>query len=160
MARYVEAPEWCGSDTDCSIFLAGGITGCADWQQIVTQRLMPFERLAILNPRRKFLEETNLAAEEQIRWEFQHLVVARCVCFWFPSETLCPIALFEYGKYLGRGEVPLFVGCSPNYSRQFDIEIQTKLENPGMVVNTSLESMIDEIIKYLSFTMKLKYGSK
>src|SRR5437016_4204315 len=107
MMQYVEAPdEYDGPGP--SLFLAGGITGTFNWQDDVVARLAELP-LVILNPRRKnFPMNDPAAAEAQIGWEFRHIRRATAVLFWFPPETLCPIALFELG---GRtmAPQPLFV---------------------------------------------------
>ena len=50
--RYIEAPTvYTGPERERSVFLAGGITGCPDWQSWMVTRLRPAS-LALLNPRR------------------------------------------------------------------------------------------------------------
>ena len=107
MIRYIEAPaEFTG--TEPSLFLAGGITGTFDWQTEIV-RLLNVTALAVLNPRRRnFPIDDSTAAQSQIEWEFRHLRRATAVLFWFPSETLCPIALYELGGRAATGQ-PLFV---------------------------------------------------
>lgn len=81
-----------------TLFLGGGITNCANWQQEMCQ-LLNDTNLTVLNPRRKhFPMDDPSAAEEQIVWEFNHMGLAKAIMFWFSHETLCPITLFEYGK--------------------------------------------------------------
>lgn len=119
-----------------SVFLAGGITGCSQWQQ----RAISFfkyspdlrekifgEHTYILNPRRKDFDlENHDLSEEQIRWEFHHITRADVMMFWFPKETLCPIALFELGKVLNMNK-PFLVGADKSYKRRFDLQIQLNL---------------------------------
>src|SRR5437868_6025694 len=98
--RIVEAP----ADHDGlgpAVFLAGGITGCPDWQADVIKMLAD-TNLTLLSPRRRrypMLNPEDAAAEEQITWEFRHLRLASAIVFWFPCETLCPIALYELGAW-------------------------------------------------------------
>lgn len=86
--------------------------------------------LTILNPRRKHfpMDDPNAAAS-QIVWEHKHLDIAKSIMFWFSPETLCPITLFEYGKWIVSGK-RLFVGCHPDYARLIDVKIQTALVRP------------------------------
>src|SRR5262249_8534497 len=126
--RVVMAPEeWTGQQR--SLFLAGGISGCGGWQSRVGG-LRAAPGLAPLNPRRanSTWHDPN-AAEEQIRWEFRHLRKASGVLFWFPCETLCPIALYELGAW-SMTDKPLFVGAHPEYARRLDLLIQTGLVRP------------------------------
>ena len=104
--KYVEAfslehlAEYKKDDAnEISLFLGGGITGCSDWQAEMSQLLKDTD-LVVLNPRRKIWSINDPeASAKQIEWEYEHLQKANMIMFWFPPETLCPIALFEYGIY-------------------------------------------------------------
>ena len=143
MMQYVEAPdEYDGPGP--SLFLAGGITGTFNWQDDVVARLADLP-LVILNPRRKnFPMNDPAAAEAQIGWEFRHIRRATAVLFWFPPETLCPIALFELG---GRtmAPQPLFVGTHPDYRRRLDVEIQLKLGRPEVAVVSDIAALAEQV---------------
>lgn len=141
MTRYVEAPdEYEGAGP--SLFLAGGITGTHNWQAEAVGLLAGLP-LTILNPRRKhFPIDDPSAAEGQITWEFRHIRRATAVLFWFPPETLCPIALYELG---GRAMVPeqaLFVGTHPDYQRRLDVEIQMRLARPEVRVTSDIPTLV------------------
>ena len=143
-ARDVEAPaEYDGPGP--SLFLAGGITGTFDWQADVVARLAGLP-LTILNPRRRnFPIDDPSAAEAQIAWEFRHLRRATAVLFWFPPETLCPIALFELGGRVMAPEQPLFVGTHPGYARRLDVEIQLRLARPEVRVTTDTAELARQV---------------
>src|SRR5262245_576843 len=105
-----------------AVFLGGGISGCPDWQHEVVG-LLAHLPLVLLNPRRaNCLMGDPAAAPRQIEWEYRHLRKADALLFWFPCETLCPIALYERGAWSvysdERGQRPLFVGVHPNYERR------------------------------------------
>jgi hypothetical protein len=127
-----------------TLFLAGGITGCRIWQDDLIE-LLKDENLVLLNPRRENfdLNQKNIN-EEQIAWEFNHLAVADAVSFWFPSETLCPITLYEFGK-ISMTRKPLFVGAHPEYKRREDLEIQTRLARPEVNIVYSLQELAKQI---------------
>lgn len=92
------------------LFLAGGITNCPDWQAEAI-RLLGNQDIVVASPRRnRLLTSEGAEAACQIRWEYEFLKRARVVLFWFPKESLCPIALFELGKELGRNSC-VFVGA-------------------------------------------------
>lgn len=132
-ARYIEAPKtWNGEGA--SVFLAGGITGCPDWQQ-QAQRLLADLDVTVINPRRAdFPIGDPTAAPAQIAWEFDHLHRATAILFWFPaSEGPQPIALYELGRYLALGR-PLAVGCDPAYPRRQDVIEQVGLAAHDMPV--------------------------
>src|SRR5438105_13923542 len=107
--RIVEAPEN-HDGLGPALFLAGGITGCPDWQADLIKMLADTD-LTLLSPRRRRYPVSNpTLAEEQIDWEFRHLRQATAIVFWFPRETLCPIALYELGAW-SMTTKPLFIGA-------------------------------------------------
>jgi hypothetical protein len=85
------------------------------------------------------------AAEGQIAWEYRHLRRATAVLFWFPPETLCPIALFELGgRTLVPGQ-PLFVGTDPAYQRRLDVEVQLRLARPEVTLATDTAALAEQV---------------
>jgi hypothetical protein len=140
---YVEAPNVIESDKK-SIFLAGGITGCSEWQKELANNIAELD-IVVYNPRRKnFPMDDPTAAQAQITWEFVHLKKASMISFWFGSETIQPIVLFEYGKWIVSNK-PIAVGVDPKYQRKQDVEIQTTLERPGLKIVYSLKDLTDQI---------------
>jgi hypothetical protein len=70
-----------------SIFLAGGITGCQNWQDKVINALCGFGDITICNPRRNTWA-TDAPADEvrrQIFWEYTYLQSVSQVLFWFSN---------------------------------------------------------------------------
>src|SRR3989344_3487307 len=136
--KYIEAPaEYLGNER--SLFLAGGISNCYDWQKDLVQ-LLKDEEIVLLNPRRiNFPMNDKNAAPEQIEWEHRHLRRAKAVSFWFPKETVCPITLYELGVQMMKNK-PLFIGVHPEYERKLDVEIQTRLERPEIEIAYDLNS--------------------
>lgn len=139
--RYIEAPELDTFTTlEPTLFLAGGITGCPDWQQEVVT-LLADTPLVLFNPRREnFPMHDPSAANAQITWEHAYLRRAEAILFWFPSETLCPITLYELGAW-SMTTKPLFVGVHPDYQRRHDVEIQTRLVRPDVGIVYSLPDL-------------------
>src|SRR5262245_38763526 len=129
--KYVQCPAtYRKNSREKSIFLGGGITSCPQWQPIMVD-LLKDTNLAVLNPRREHFDVTDPHIEvAQITWEFQHMNKATAIMFWFPCETLCPITLFEYGKWITQDK-PLFIGHHPDYQRRNDLHIQTRLIRKG-----------------------------
>jgi len=147
--RYVEAPETFHDSSDKlrSIFLAGGITGCPDWQSQLAGMLSSTD-LVVMNPRRaNFPIHDPNAAEHQIMWEHQHLREASMISFWFCAETLCPIVLYELGAW-SMTEKKLFVGVDPKYKRRADVEIQTRLTRPDINIVYQVEDLAEQIRNY------------
>lgn len=118
--------------TNIDLFLAGGITNCPDWQKEISTYLNHLN-ITVANPRRVevFKPEDEAA---QISWEYHALKKTKAILFWFPEETLCPITLFELGKFTMRKDIPVFVGTHPNYKRKNDVYYQLLLERPEIEV--------------------------
>lgn len=142
--KYIESPTRLMPSGTKSLFFAGGIAGCPDWQQDMRQRLDRVD-LVLLNPRRaNFPIGDPNAARDQIGWEFSHLRKADGVLFWFCAETLNPIVLYELGAW-SMTDKPLFVGTHPDYKRIQDVEIQTGFSRPDVEVVLSLEALARKI---------------
>jgi hypothetical protein len=142
LQNYVKTPK------RKALFLAGGITKCPDWQSEIA-RLLKNSDIAILNPRRKnFPIDNPKASKEQIKWEFEHLRKADMILFWFPKESICPIALYELGAWC-MTEIPLFIGVEKRYERRTDIDEQTALVRPGIKIVYSLNDLAGQIMDYL-----------
>ena len=143
--KYFESPEvYIG--TKKSLFLAGGITNCPDWQEKMRKALKDVD-IVLLNPRRyDFPIGDPNAAEAQIKWEYNHLRKASMILFWFPKETLCPIVLYELGAW-SMTMKKLFVGVHPEYKRRQDVEIQTSLARWEIKIVYDLESLANQIKK-------------
>lgn len=146
--QYIESPENLEySFGHKSIFLAGGITNCPDWQQEM-RGLLAETKLALLNPRREnFPIHDPAAADQQITWEHKHLRKASAILFWFPCETLCPIVLYELGAWSRMPYKEIFVGVHPQYKRRQDVEIQTRLARPDVVAVYSLQGLAEQVIQ-------------
>lgn len=145
---YIEAPKdfWDLENLHPTIFLAGGITDCPDWQMDMVKLLHDSE-LTLLNPRREnFPIGDPNAALDQITWEHRALRVAERILFWFPCETICPIVLYELGAWT-MTDKPIFVGVHPDYQRRQDVEIQTKLARPEVEIVYSLDDLAEQVLK-------------
>lgn len=136
---------------EVSIFLAGGITDCPDWQSIAERKIARHTDAVIYNSRRDSFDVNDPnASVEQINWEFNALRASTINLFWFPFQTLCPITLLEYGTALVRIDPKnLICGTHKIYKRKFDIEEQTKLMNDNIVYD-DLDDVINEAINKLN----------
>lgn len=132
-AQYIEAPN-IEKPKYPSVFLAGGITNCPEWQDDLKE-LLSNEMITIFNPRRKkFPIHDPNAAKEQITWEFKALNGATIFSMWFcNTDSDQPICLYELGRHLVlRKDCPetIVIGVEPGYRRAQDVYIQTGLVNP------------------------------
>jgi hypothetical protein len=142
--RYFEAPQDITTGLP-SVFLAGGIGKCPDWQADATKGFADLE-VAVFNPRRPSFPTpwTREQSRVQIEWEFTALEEATTIMFWFPaSESMQPIALFELGGHLRSG-AEIIVGRDPEYLRADDIDIQVGLIRPDLTVHDSLDAVVQE----------------
>jgi hypothetical protein len=133
-----------------TLFLAGGITGCPDWQAEAVETLKSWD-ITLINPRRSNFDVTDKKMEEeQIRWEYFHLNKADAILFWFPKETVCPITLYELGRWITSGK-PIFVGCDPEYTRKRDLEIQLSCLGFKSPIHLDLGLVITEALCHPMF---------
>lgn len=149
--NYIEAPEWDFDldDNKISVFLAGGITDCSDWQKTVTNQLQDLD-ITIYNPRRKnFPIDNPNAAFEQIKWEYSMLRKANIILFWFCPETMCPIVLYELGAH-SMTDKTIVIGVDKNYERKQDVEIQTHLVRPDIKIFYSLDDTVNRLKQHLN----------
>lgn len=141
-----------------TLFLAGGITGCPDWQSEVAAMLADTD-LTLVNPRRKnFPIDDPNAAYDQIKWEHDHLGQVDAILFWFCKDTVQPIVLFELGKYgfmnrfgyVGeprfKAERSVFVGVEEGYPREVDVLTQIRLDYPQAVIHRTLDELAASVI--------------
>lgn len=131
------------NDNQFQIFVAGGISNCPDWQTEFVQHFLEYDNSVILtNPRRyDFDTSKSEMSEEQIKWEFNQLHQSDLIVFYFPSETLCPITLYELGVMAGKHK-NILVSTHPDYARRFDVIQQLALLRPDLLVLESLDDLI------------------
>lgn len=143
--KVITAPNsYIPSKSDVLCFLAGGITGCYEWQKEVISYLeqaensgIDLKHLVIANPRREDFPIDDLnAAEEQIEWEFILLEKTDIFSMYFTSgESIQPICLYELGRNLVRmaDKYPLSwndrlaISVENGYKRKQDVLIQCEL---------------------------------
>lgn len=148
--NYVECSH--KAETSPSLFTAGGITGCPNWQAIVVEQLKETP-LTLFNPRcEQFPTHDPTASTFQIQWEYDHLRKADAILFWFPCEMLCPIVLYELRAW-SMTTKPLFVGVHPQYQRRQDVQIQTSLVRSDVAIIHSLENFMSQVLHWLHFAL-------
>ena len=147
MGKIIRSPEPLSDQTNCSIFLAGGISNCPDWQEGVGKSLEENTHATIYNPRRVDFDITAYedVSRQQITWEFYALRMSKVNLFWFPCETVCPITLFELGSAIHRLHPgALMVGAHPDYSRRFDLIEQSRLAGSPIRIFDNLPELVHE----------------
>jgi hypothetical protein len=156
MARLIQCPETYdttrpGRANEYAVFVAGGISGCVNWQKEMIQRFKDCDDTVVLiNPRRENFDNTNPNESIfQIEWEHDHIKMSDAMIFWFPFETLCPITLYELGVAAARGNT-IFVGCHPAYARMFDVEHQLSLIRPEIQVRDNFADVVEDVTEWLT----------
>ena len=152
---YFEAPERPGDvfiNSDKGekanwVFLAGGITGCPDWQAELRSILDEDSEehpVVLFNPRRAEFDVTQVhASDVQVEWEYDMLQEVDLISFWFANcDSLQPIALFELGSHINGNIV---VGCDPGYIREYDVRKQLQLARLDIQVVSTLADLATQI---------------
>ena len=156
--RVIEAPGYYEPfDKDVSVFLAGGITNCRDWQREVIKQiednLSYYDSLVIFNPRRdNFPMNNELAAYQQIQWEFEMIEKCNIFSMYFvSSDSDQPICMYELGRNILRmqtrfpsdWENRIIISVEDGYKRKQDVLIQTGFAtNNKILVNTQVSQKI------------------
>lgn len=148
--QVIQAPATTPAGYQPSIFIGGGISGCANWQEEFLNYFKTDLPVTFFNPRREgtFSIKDKKQTPIQILWEHKAMAWSDIVVFWFPKETLCPITLFELGKMLVRKK-HIFIGCHPKYARRLDVEIQSNLEGK-FKIHSSLKSLAQAVNKFIT----------
>ena len=156
--EIVEAPHYPVAHKDIRSvrwFLAGGITGCGDWQaesgkyiRANWSRFGGSAPLTVFNSRRESFDISKKEeSAKQIRWEDTMMNTSHIVSFWFCKETVQPITLLELGYCLGACQEAqhIVIGVEPGYPRALDVQIQTSLKrrNREIVIHSSLGALLE-----------------
>ena len=159
--KVYQAPDkvdWFDTAKKKSIFLAGGITGCVNWQfdiiwelnNLNDSGLFNLGGLVIFNPRRdNFDIRDETSTIEQIRWEHKALEKCDICSFFFPaSDSVQPITLYELGKHMGK-RVSV-VGIQEGYLRAEDVKIQLALDGDTCAIYSTYKEAIREHARKLA----------
>ena len=158
-AQYIEAVSF-ETPTYPTVFLAGGITNCPDWQQKILG-LLSDELISVVNPRRKnFPIEDPNAAQEQIEWEFHRLNQCDIFSMWFSdADSDQPICMYELGRHLVLHQdhpETIVIGVEPGYRRAQDVIIQSGLVDSSIPLRISnnlqdhAENIKEAVLQYVS----------
>jgi len=158
---------------DISVFLAGGITDCPEWQCQVIEGLQDAgEDVVVLNPRRR--DFPIHAASEQITWEYHALNCADIFSIWFSSgPSVQPICMYELGRHLAKRSrnsirealntdgllaiEKIAIGIEPGYLREQDVRVQTSLVSP-ILSRRITDSLTAHIAEILSIVDRIRAG--
>ena len=149
--KVITAPNnYVLEDGEVSVFLAGGITNCPNWQEDIISRLkdLSTDKLVVLNPRREnFPINDPSASYQQIEWEFKALENADIFSMYFSSGVSDqPICMYELGRNLLKMQIKkpidwkdrIIISTEEDYKRKQDVLIQTELACGDLFVNTQI----------------------
>lgn len=128
------------------VYLAGGLA--TPWREEVIFRL-EHNTVILVDPTNKGLAGGLNATQQQTQWERTYLDRADAIMFWFPSETPCPVALFELGFLLAQGK-KVFIGAHPLYPKLNDLIAQVRVIDDRIIVDTDLEFTIERLWRWVS----------
>ena len=154
--KVITAPnEYKLQDGEISVFLAGGITNCPEWQKDIITRLegLSTENLVVFNPRRdNFPIDDPTAAYKQIDWEFRQLEKVDIFSMYFSSGISDqPICMYELGRNIVKiqmrfpkdWENRIIVSVEDGYKRKQDVLIQSDLAcGKKLIVNSQINEDI------------------
>lgn len=127
-----------------TVFLAGGISNCKEWQKAVMQELKDTD-VSIFNPRQEYFDITDkFASYKQIQWEFERLEQMDIFSMYFCNDNSDqPICMYELGRNIVRmqNRFPtdwqnrIVISVEQGYRRAEDVIIQTRLCAPNVNVD-------------------------
>ena len=124
---------------EITIFLAGGITGCYDWQKETIDHLRRFvggddDQVVVYNPRQENFDINNpYSATDQITWEFQYLSNVDIFSMYFVGgDQIQPICMYELGRYTKPYGDQQVISVEMDYVRKNDVVIQVALASKGV----------------------------
>lgn len=151
----MEAPNYQEVEPDSvKVFLAGGTSNCPNWQLEIVEIFSEVcsDKVVMFNPRREDWRFDNGESYRQIKWESEHLSRADIIAFWFAKGSVNPISLFEYGYYGLGSNRTIVVGADMEYSRKYDIMVQTKIIREEQHVCESFKRFRNELLTEVKAT--------
>lgn len=125
-----------------SVFLAGGITNCKEWQKEVIKEL-EYCDISLFNPRQEHFDVSDKSASyKQILWEFERLEKMDIFSMYFCNDNSDqPICMYELGRNIIRmqnrfpndWEKRIVISVEDGYKRKADVLIQTELATGGKI---------------------------
>lgn len=121
-----------------SVFLAGGITNCKEWQkEVMMSECLSSEEISFFNPRQEHFDITDKnASVNQITWEFERLEQMEIFSMYFCNDNSDqPICMYELGRNIVKmqnrfpndWENRIVISVEKGYKREADVLIQTRL---------------------------------
>ena len=134
-----------------SVFLAGGISNCKDWQKEVIDELKN-DNISIFSPRQENFDITDkLASNHQIEWEFERLEQMDIFSMYFCNDnSVQPICMYELGRNIVRmqNRFPfnwqdrIVVSIEKGYAREKDVIMQLKLCAPELFIDAHATPLV------------------
>ena len=148
--KVITAPEYyVPTREEITVFLAGGITNCENWQKEVIDYLMSLpeektDRLVIFNPRHDKWPKNSDTEEirRQINWEADYIRSADIFTMYFTNTEKSDqsICFYELGKYANRNnnDISYIISYQEGFKRALDVEFQMEILSPIIKVNKNI----------------------
>ena len=160
-APSIELPKF------TSVFLAGGITNCKEWQKAVIEELES-EDISFFNPRQEHFDVSDKnASYKQIFWEFERLETMDIFSMYYCNDNSDqPICMYELGRNIVRmqnrfpsdWEKRIVISVEDGYRRKADVLIQTELATQNKVF-VEANATTDLHAQYIKRAIKsIKFG--
>ena len=144
MAQIITAPS-AENPIYTSVFLAGGITNCKEWQKEVIDELSCY-KISVFNPRRESFDVSDKSATvKQIAWEYEQLERMDIFSMYFCDDNSDqPICMYELGRNIVRmqnrfpsdWQKRIVVSIEHGYRRRQDVLVQLSLCAQNIFVDT------------------------
>lgn len=135
-APSIEIPKF------TSVFLAGGITNCKEWQKEVIEKF-EYEDVSLFNPRQEHFDVSDkFASYDQISWEFERLEKMDIFSMYYCNDNSDqPICMYELGRNIVRmqnrfpsdWEKRIVISVEYGYRRKADVIIQTSFATQSKI---------------------------
>lgn len=143
--KLFEQPSMSG-ERHPTVFLAGGIVGCPDWQNQVMQGLSDL-RILFFNPRHDKDGKDIHFNSKVDQWVENWIIRTGLVAFWFCKETTQHKWIFQLGRMSDKVK-PIIVGLHPDYKFAQDIQNLFILSRVRARLVYNIEDLIDKIRQF------------
>jgi len=161
MLKMFKPEDTIDQDAKKEIFLAGSIEmGNADkWQEMIFKKVCDKNKdykgnVNFYNPYRDDWDSSwkqrisDKKFQEQVSWEWEHLLKSNLIIVYFQDETKSPISLLELGAMAAYGK-KIIVCATPKFWRFGNIEFICDFYKKNITLVNSLDDLISKINDWL-----------
>lgn len=155
----IEAPHaWQAEEGQRSVFLAGGIVNCPNWQANAIAAIGDYYPDAlILNPRRSYFDVSDPRQTDiQMEWEVTNLRKVDVALFWYADADEAQAGVAHELGFIGESDQDFVIGVDPRFSRRHLVHAQLRYtwahreDRRYTIVHESLSDTIAALKPYLT----------